>query len=195
MSGMEQVLQVNVIAVTFVASFLIPLAVAALTKSGASSTVKAVLNLGLTVATGVCACVIQAKGSVTLGQITTAVMAAFTGSGLSYQHLWKPTGVAASVSNSTPDFGIGSPEPVTTVATPSWDATEAALQAAKEQPPADPPTGFETLASPVAPDPIQTQDGAPLTAHGAQVMADNSLLVADASFLAIITPVVTSEGE
>jgi hypothetical protein len=34
-----------------------------------------------------------------------------------------------------------------------------------------------------------------LTAHGAQVMADNSLLVADASFLAIITPVVTSEGE
>lgn len=157
---MEQVLQVNVIAVTFVASWLIPLAVGLLTKSSASSSVKAVLNLGLTVATGVCTCLITAKGTVTVGQLTTAVMTAFTGSGLSYTHLWKPTGAAASVQSVAPAFGLGAQKVL-------------------------------DVPAPVVTEPVDLE---PKTLEQAQTLAGTSLLTG-ASFLVLVTPVITSEGD
>lgn len=188
---MEQVLQVNVVAVSFVVAWVIPLLVAALTKSTASSSVKAVLNLGLTVVTGAAACVIEAKGSVTVGQLGTAMMAAFTGSGLSYTHLWKPTGAAASVNAVAPGFGLGSASgDSTSVDVPEEnpiDPVETPLPVVENTP--------EAIVSNAGP--MNLVDGmmTPQTAtEWAQAQADSAVLVGE-GFLAIITPVITGESD
>lgn len=116
--GPNSVLQVDIAWVSFVAGSILPLVTGLVTKMDSSSKVKAVVNLVLTVIAGVLAAIIQAKGSITVGQILSAIFITFTGSGASYNHFWKPTGVAQKVQAIAPNTGIGKPIDTTARETP-----------------------------------------------------------------------------
>lgn len=111
---MEHVLQIDVTVLAFISGTLIPLAVGLLTKLRASSQVKASLNLVLTVVAGLAAAFTQAHGSLSAGQVVTAVVTTYLASGVTYDHLWEPLGVAQAVQKVAPSLGIGAEvQPIT----------------------------------------------------------------------------------
>ena len=91
--------------ITILSGVIIPLLVGLLTKLDASSTVKSVLNFGLSALAGGLATVNEAdfnwKPFVVNFALTWVVSIA------TYYGLWKPTEVAPKVQVATADFGVG----------------------------------------------------------------------------------------
>lgn len=121
--GLNSVLQLDVVTVTFILGTVIPLLTGLITKAKTSPGVKAAVNLVLSIAAGVGAAIVQVKGSITVGQIITAISTTYIASGSTYSHLWKPSGAVDKVAAIAPDTGIGKP----VIEVP-----------AKEDPPVDP---------------------------------------------------------
>jgi hypothetical protein len=87
---------------------VIPVVVALLAKWSASSRVKALLNLVLSIGGGVLVAFQQAGSrGVTLYEIIACAGATFLASGVAHEHFWKPTGVTAKVGTATANFGVG----------------------------------------------------------------------------------------
>lgn len=105
---MEQVLQVDVATVTFILGSLVPLAVGLIFKKYASSAVKTVGNVVLSVAAGVLAVIVQAKGSITVGQLLTGVYQVLLTGNILHLAVFKPLGITEKVQNLAPQAGIGS---------------------------------------------------------------------------------------
>lgn len=106
---MEKVLEVDVTTITFITGSIIPLVVGMLTKLKASSVVKAGVNIALSVVSGVCAVLIAHDGRLTWQTLVTGVFTTLVSSGLTYNNIWKPLGVAAKVQKLAPEAGIGKP--------------------------------------------------------------------------------------
>lgn len=104
---MEKVLEVDVTVITFIVGSVIPLIVGFLTKLKASSSVKAMANIVLSIIAGAGSVLIAAEGSITWKNLVTSVFTTLISSGLTYNNIWKPTGVAAKVSNIAPGTGLG----------------------------------------------------------------------------------------
>jgi hypothetical protein len=105
---MDEVLQVDLTVLNFIAGSLVPLAVGLVTKLNASSRLKAVVNLLLSVVTGVLTAMIAASGETTLALLASSAVTAYLSSGVSYNNLWKPTQVASAVQDVAPGVGLGS---------------------------------------------------------------------------------------
>lgn len=104
---MNRLLEVDVTLLTFVLGSLVPLLTAVLTKVRASSGVKAIVNVLLSVVTGTASYWLLHDGKSTLVGLATAAITAYLASGVTYEHLWKPTNVAPSLHKNTAEFGVG----------------------------------------------------------------------------------------
>lgn len=100
-------IHVDVITLGFIAGTVIPLIVALLTKSSASSSVKAVANLVLTAIGAAVALLIANNGTAPWTDVAAAAAAVFLASGSSYSHAWKPLGVSSAIATKTRGFGVG----------------------------------------------------------------------------------------
>ena len=97
------VVTVDPLVLAFITGSVIPLLTGLLTKLSTSSSVKAVLNLVLTVAAGVVAAFVgDPDSSLTFLEIATAAIAAYTSSQAFYTGLWRPTGAAAAAQRTGP---------------------------------------------------------------------------------------------
>lgn len=101
-------IEVDMQAVSLLAGTVVPLLVALVAKLGAKSSLKAALNLGISILSGVLAVFATNSGTATWEEIVTACVTVFLASGVSYQNLLKPTGVAERVAVSTYGLGLGS---------------------------------------------------------------------------------------
>lgn len=104
----NSVIELDVTVLAFLAGTVIPLLTALITKLRASSGVKAVCNLVLSVIAGGVAHLIANEGASTWMELVTAMVAVYLASGVSYQNLWKPTGVTLKIGETTSTKGIGS---------------------------------------------------------------------------------------
>jgi len=104
---MDQVVQVDVTMLTFLAGSLVPLLTGVLSKIDASSKVKSILNLGLSLVSGLLAYGLAHSGGFDLAGATTAMISTYLASGVSYQNLWKPTGAAPAIQEATANVGVG----------------------------------------------------------------------------------------
>lgn len=100
-------ISVDVALLTFVLGSLVPLVVAILTKANASSGIKAVANVVLSIVAAVCTDLIAQGGKASVIQVLTVAIAAYVASGVTYTHFWKPTGIAPALQTSTAEFGVG----------------------------------------------------------------------------------------
>ena len=89
------------------AGVFIPLLVGLVTKSTASSAVKAWVQAVLAAAAGALAVALTNSGGVTLLALVEAGVQTFVVSIAAYYGLWKPTTVAAKVAAVAPNVGIG----------------------------------------------------------------------------------------
>lgn len=112
-------IEVDVTVLTFVAGSILPLLTGLLTKLKASSKVKSLMNLGLSLVGGAVAYLVAHNGQADFQSLFMAVGTVYLASGTSYNNLWKPTGVAERVQNATANIGVGKvielPEPVVPV--------------------------------------------------------------------------------
>lgn len=106
---MEDLIQVDVTLLTFLAGSLIPLLTAVVTKWRASSRLKAIVNLSLSVLAGVVAYLVGVEGETTVLGLLAAATTTYLASGTTYSNLWKPTGATSVLQQVTQDIGIGSP--------------------------------------------------------------------------------------
>lgn len=90
--------------------FAIPLVVGFITKLRASSAVKALLNFLLSAIAGGLTVALAANGDVVGTTWLLGIAQTFVVSIASYYGLWKHT-VAPAIAQSTPNFGIGTPQP------------------------------------------------------------------------------------
>lgn len=101
------VITIDAALLAFLIGSVMPLLVSLVTKLDASSGVKGVLNLVLSIAGGVLAAFQASSGSLTVMEIAAAAIVVYLGSGATYSHLWKPTGTTAKIANATPRVGVG----------------------------------------------------------------------------------------
>lgn len=101
------VIEMDVTVLAFLAGTVIPLLTALVTKITASSAVKAVANLILSMAAGGVAFLVANDGTGTLLELIAAMVSVYLASGVSYTNFWKPTGTAAAVQSATPNTGVG----------------------------------------------------------------------------------------
>lgn len=113
---MDQVIQVDVAALAFVAGTIIPLVTALAAKLRASSQVKSIITFALSMATGAVVYLQANEGRVTWQGLVTSLVATYLAAGTTYQNLWKPTGAAEAVANIAPDAGVGKPLPAAEMA-------------------------------------------------------------------------------
>lgn len=92
---------------------VIPLAVGLLTKSSASSGLKASLNVVLSALVTAVTTILD-DASAHLSTVISQFIVTSVSSVATYYGVWKPTGVAGTIAAKTPGFGIGSPPPVET---------------------------------------------------------------------------------
>ena len=104
---MHTVLEVDVTLLAFLIGSVMPLLTGMVTKISASSRVKSVTNLVLSVLAGVLAHLMENTGKSTLLDLATAAITAYLAAGVTYQNLWKPAGTTAAVQNKTAGTGIG----------------------------------------------------------------------------------------
>ena len=107
---MERVLEVDLTVLNFLIGSVIPLLTALLTKFSASSTIKAVFSLGLSIGVGVVNTLVAADGKASIGVLAASAITVYLAHGVSYNNLLKPTGLAGSVKNVAPNFGLGTNE-------------------------------------------------------------------------------------
>lgn len=106
------VIQVDMAVLAFLAGTVIPLLTAVVTRSQATSGLKAVVNLVLSMAAGGVAFLVANNGQGGVLELIASIVAVYLASGVSYQNLWKPTGVTNATSSATNRFGLGGGEPV-----------------------------------------------------------------------------------
>lgn len=104
---MDTIIQLDVTVVTFVLGSLVPLVVALATKLNASSSLKAAVNVVLSIIVGVGGYLLANDGETTLLALAGAAITAYLASGVTYQNLWKPTGTAPEIQLKTRNVGIG----------------------------------------------------------------------------------------
>lgn len=103
-------LSMNTLTLTLLVGTVIPLLVAVVTKANASPGVKAFVNVVLTAAAGAATALLASNGGLPWQQVVIAAFATYVASGTSYNHLWKPTGVAPSIASAFPQLGLGGPK-------------------------------------------------------------------------------------
>lgn len=91
------VITLDATVLSFLVGSVMPLLTAFATKLKASSRIKGVVNLVLSVLGGVLAAFVANSGSLTLIEIASAAIVVYLASGSTYSHLWKPTGVVDAV--------------------------------------------------------------------------------------------------
>ena len=101
-------------AVVALVGLIIPLVTGLVTKSNASSQVKALVTTALSVLTAVIANLATADGNYDWKGFLSAFLVAFVPAIATYYGLWKPTGVAGSVQSATSGVGIGGSTPAVT---------------------------------------------------------------------------------
>lgn len=179
---MEKVLEVDVTVITFIMGSIIPLVVGMLTKLKASSAVKAVVNVGLSVVTGVCSVLIAHDGKLTWQTLVSGVFTTLFSSGFTYSHVWKPTGVVEKVQQIAPDSGVGKPvESVETVEEKLAPGGATLLRGGTV--PDEITQAVPSPATPATPVPLS-----PAIAR-AMAEADQSLLVEEHGMLVYLVPV------
>lgn len=109
--AVQQTIQVDTAAVAFVLGSLVPFVTGIVSHLEAPAWFLAVVNFALSVVVGVGTAFQTNNGSLTWQQIATATFAVFIASGVSYNHLWKPTGLADAVQNKTAGIGVGPVQP------------------------------------------------------------------------------------
>ena len=108
---MKDLIQVDVTVLAFLSGSVVPLLTALATKLRASSRVKAITNLVLSVVAGTVAYLVGVDGSTDVIGLLSAVISTYLASGVTYSNLWKPTGAAPALQSATADSGIGTAEP------------------------------------------------------------------------------------
>lgn len=103
----EVAIQVDVTVLAFLAGTIIPLLTAILTKLNASSGVKAICSLILSMMAGAVAYLIAHDGNGDLLDLISAMVVVYLGAGASYQNFWKPTGTSLKLAEATAGTGIG----------------------------------------------------------------------------------------
>lgn len=101
------VITLDATVLSFLVGSVLPLLTALATKLNASSAVKGVVNLVLSVAGGVLAAFMANSGSLTLIEIASAAIVVYLGSGATYSHLWKPLGTPQAIASATENKGVG----------------------------------------------------------------------------------------
>lgn len=92
--------------ISLICGLIIPIIVAAITKSKANTGVKVAVNALLSAIAAYLATVVPGTPW-SWSSMAVSVSVAFTASTLSYAGLWKNIGVTDAVTRATPDFGIG----------------------------------------------------------------------------------------
>lgn len=103
------VLDLDVQTLNLVSGTVIPLLVGLVTKKVAAQGLKAVLNAALSAIAGALSVAIAANGHILLGAVVTSMLTTFIASTAVYYGVWKPTGVAGTVADVAPHFGLGTP--------------------------------------------------------------------------------------
>jgi len=106
---LDKTLTLKLATIAFLLGTLLPLVNGLVTKARASPGVKATVNLILSIIGGVLVAFQTNNGKLTVLEVLAAAAAVYTGSGVTYNHLWKPTNVAKKVANVAPHRGIGKP--------------------------------------------------------------------------------------
>ena len=100
-------IELDIATLALLSGAVIPLLVGVVTKMTASSRVKAIANLALSVGGGAVAYLVENSGRGRWQEIVSAALLAYIASGTSYHNLWKPTGVAPVVQEATASLGVG----------------------------------------------------------------------------------------
>jgi len=103
------VIDLDVQTLNLISGTVIPLLVGFVTKKVASGGLKAVLNALLSAVAGAVSVGIAASGHIVVGEVITSMITTFIASTAIYYGMWKPTGVAGTVADVVPQFGLGSP--------------------------------------------------------------------------------------
>lgn len=93
--------------ITLLGGTLIPLLVGIVTKLHAQPGLKALMNAGLTAANGALAVTIPAGASWAWKPFLVYWVTSFVTSSATYYGIWKPTGVAPAIQQSTAGVGLG----------------------------------------------------------------------------------------
>lgn len=105
-----QSLPLDTITIATVISFFVPLLVSFITKQSASDGMRAVVNIIAVAITSVLALWINPSGvlitvALVLNTFVMSLVASFT----AYKGVWKPTGIAGTITAATANIGLGSP--------------------------------------------------------------------------------------
>lgn len=104
-------ISIDTLTLTLIVGTVVPLLVGLLTKSAASSGVKAFVNVILSAAGGAGTALLASDGGLPWQSVLIAAFATYVVSGSSYSHLWKPalvTGTPESaIDKSTGNMGLG----------------------------------------------------------------------------------------
>lgn len=114
----DTLVQLDISWLNVVVGLVIPLLVALLTKSKASSGLKASLNLLLSAIGGVVMAAVQNDGKFLVSEAAVGILTVWLPSIVSYVGLWKPTKVAPALAAATANVGVGGSLP-----TEATDAT------------------------------------------------------------------------
>lgn len=101
------IVQIDVVALNFLAGTVIPLLTALVTTRVASPGLKAVVTLLLSAVAGGVAVAIEANGTIELETWIVSIGCTWLLAIASYYGLWKPTTVAPKVQEKTATFGVG----------------------------------------------------------------------------------------
>lgn len=92
---------------TFVAGTVIPLLTALVTKARASSRLKSLVTLALSVLGGAVTYLLDNNGTVQAQALISNVVTTYLAAGVTYNNLWKPTGIAPALAATSAESGIG----------------------------------------------------------------------------------------
>lgn len=92
-----------------VVALFLPLLVALVTKKVTSQGLKSSLLFVFSAIAGLATTMIQADGRIPVAQVIDAMLTTLVTAVAVYYGLWKPTGIAGSITEKTANFGIGSP--------------------------------------------------------------------------------------
>lgn len=105
----ETYIELDVSWLNKVVALFLPLLVGVVTKKVSSSGLKATLLFVLSAVSGLVTTMIQADGRVPLEQVIDAMVNTLVVAVAMYYGVWKPTGIAGTVTEKTARFGFGSP--------------------------------------------------------------------------------------
>lgn len=104
------IVQIDVVALNFVAGTVVPLLTALVTTRLANPGLKAVVTLLLSALAGGLVVALEANGTVELETWVVSIGTTWLMSIASYYGLWKPTATAPKIQAATPNIGLGQKE-------------------------------------------------------------------------------------